>query len=101
VGGIIVVTIIRIVGDPNLNEADKYDEIRNPGDAPVMNRTAFPLQLGDLGPAVADLQVGLRFLIDKRFFGSAVPARMDTESASSSFGAVTRDYVATFRSSSG
>ncbi len=68
-----------------------------------MNRITFPLELGHTGPAAADLQAGLHFLIDKGFFGfgdaerQAAITRLSAESSQSSYGAATKDFVLTFQ----
>jgi hypothetical protein len=65
-----------------------------------MNRVAFPLEPETRGPVVADLQVGLRFLIDRDFFmfrsqdeRNAIIKALEAEAADSFYNGATKELV--------
>jgi hypothetical protein len=67
-----------------------------------MNRISFPIEPGNQGSSVADLQAGLRFLIDKGFFEfnrqerAEILQTLDDEIANSLYGDITAQLVSLF-----
>jgi hypothetical protein len=72
-----------------------------------MNRIIFPIGTDSHGQALADLQAGLRFLVQDDFFGfnederQAVIAGLDEESQRDKYGDTTEDLVSLFQKVSG
>jgi hypothetical protein len=71
-----------------------------------MNRIIFPIGTDSQGQALADLQAGLRFLVQDDFFGfnedkrQAAIAGLDEESLHSKYGATIKDLVGLFQKAS-
>src|SRR4051812_35655645 len=71
-----------------------------------MNRIVFPIGPDSQGRALADLQAGLRFLVQDDFFGfnederHAAIAGLDEESLLNKYGFTTKDLVSLFQKAS-